>query len=256
MSLRICSFASGSKGNCCFVSDGNTNILIDLGISATRAEKCLEVLGVAPDGVSVLITHTHSDHVGGLKVFCKKHPAVRVFCQRESAGGITYSTGILPAVCERSFAVGSLKVDAVPASHDVPCFGYVVSAADRSVAVMTDVGKVSKAQLDAFGGCGVVMIEANHDRTMLQANPRYTAMLKARINSEHGHLSNSDCAAACAFLASGGVRNFILAHLSDENNTPALASDEVKRAIACTGATGVRVVVATQNEMTGLFEVC
>ncbi|MDE6401579.1 MAG: MBL fold metallo-hydrolase [Clostridiales bacterium] len=256
MGLRICSLASGSKGNCCYVSDGRTDILIDLGISALRAEKCLSVLGVNADGVNVLVTHSHSDHVGGLKIFCKRHAAARIHCQKESANAVEYFSGVEPNVEERAFTVGTLSVTAVPASHDVPCFGYVISDGSKKVAVMTDVGTLNPDQLALFAACDIVMLEANHDLAKLNANPRYTRVLKTRISSRYGHLSNTDCAAACAYLASNGVKNFILAHLSEENNEPSLAVGEVENGIKNAGITGVRVIAAGQNAMTGLFEVC
>lgn len=256
MAIKICSFASGSKGNCCYVSDGRTDILIDLGISATRVEKCLSVLGANPDGVTVVITHSHSDHVGGLKTFCKRHPAVRVLCQAECGALVCTAGGVQPSVRERRFDVGTLSVTALPVSHDVPCFGYIISDGDRRVAVVTDVGTLNGDQLFALGACDIVMLEANHDISKLNANPRYSSVLKARIRSNRGHLSNADCAAACAYLAENGVKNFILAHLSDENNDPFLAVREVENSVRETGELGVRVVVAPQDGMTGLFEVC
>ena len=256
MGLRICCLASGSKGNCCYVSDGRTDILIDLGISALRAEKCLSVLGVNADGVNVIVTHSHSDHVGGLKIFCKRHASARVYCQKESANAVEYFAGVEPCVEERSFTVGTLSVTAVPASHDVPCFGYVITDGVKRVSVMTDVGTVNRAQLDAFCACDIVMIECNHDREMLAANPNYTPVLKARIASCRGHLSNTDCAGACAFLASSGVKNFILAHLSEENNTDEKALAAVRSAVISAGVLDARIIAAKQNEMTGLYEVC
>lgn len=256
MGLRFCTLASGSKGNCCFVSDGHTDILIDLGISALRAEKCLKVLGASPDGVSVLITHSHSDHIGGLKVFCKKHPAAKVYCQRESMTAVMSAEGIVPLCAARAFSVGEMKVCALPVSHDVPCFGYVVEGGGRKVAVVTDIGKVSCEQLSALSSCNIVVLEANHDIEMLKANPRYTAMLKARIRSEHGHLSNADCAAACAYLAANGVKTFILAHLSEENNAPELAISAVNGALSSAGVTDATVYAARQDCMSGLYEIC
>ena len=255
MSLKICALASGSKGNCCYVSDGTTDILIDLGISATRAEKCLSVLGVNPDNVRILITHSHSDHVSGLKTFCKRHAGVTVFCQKEVAKDVE-NTCAAPIVAERSFRLGNISVTALPVSHDVPCFGYVVSDGAHSVAVVTDIGRVSIEQMDALSSCGIVMLECNHDVDMLKANPRYDYWLKRRILSDNGHLSNVDCAAACAYLAGQGVKRFILAHLSEENNNPELALNVVTSSIAETGVSGVRVTAAKQNAMSGLYEIC
>lgn len=257
MSLKICALASGSKGNCCYVSDGCTDILIDLGISAGRAEKCLNVLGVNADNLSVLVTHCHSDHVGGLKIFCKHHKDVKVYCQKECFSGVAAAGGVdVFAVPERRFKVGTLDVFALAVSHDVPCFGYIISDGDKKLAVVTDVGVLNAAQLTALSSCGIVMIECNHDVNRLYANPRYSSMLKARIDSKHGHLSNADCAAACTYLASGGVKNFILAHLSEDNNDPELAVGAVGHSMKEAGFDDVRIVAATQNAMTGLFEIC
>lgn len=256
MSLKICCLASGSKGNCCYVSDGTDNILVDLGISALRAEKCLEVLGVDPDSVAVAVTHSHTDHVGGIKSFVKRHPSVNVYCQKECEGLIARAAGVTPVVMPREFCVGKMTVTAIAASHDVPCFGYVITDGVKRVSVMTDVGTVNRAQLDAFCACDIVMIECNHDREMLAANPNYTPVLKARIASCRGHLSNTDCAGACAFLASSGVKNFILAHLSEENNTDEKALAAVRSAVISAGVLDARIIAAKQNEMTGLYEVC
>lgn len=256
MGLKFCAISSGSKGNCTYISDGTTDVLIDLGISATRAERCLSVLGVDPDKVSVLVTHSHSDHVGGLRIFCKKHPSTRVICQKECASGIMRSGGVSPMTVARNFTLGTLFVTALAVSHDVPCFGYIVSDGEKKIAVVTDIGVVDGKQLQALGDCGIVMLECNHDPDMLRANPRYTPMLKARIASSHGHLSNADCAAACTYLASGGVKNFVLAHLSEENNDPVLAVRQVCRAIGEAGVYDAHVIAAKQNAMSGLFEVC
>lgn len=252
----MCAFASGSKGNCCYVSDGTTEILIDLGISATRAEKCLSLVGADPDRVDIFVTHAHSDHIGGLKIFCKRHPSARVHCQSECAYAVSRSAETIPSVEQRSVNVGALTVTALPVPHDVPCFGYVIESGGKRVAVVTDVGIVESNTLDGLRGCDIVMLEANHDPVMLRENKSYTPVLKARISSSHGHLSNGDCAAACAYLASCGVKNFILAHLSEQNNAPLVASSAVERAIAEVGISDARVAVATQNAMTGLFEVC
>lgn len=252
----MCCFASGSKGNCCYVSDGDTDILIDLGISAARVDACLNALGVDPDHVHVLITHSHNDHIGGIKVFAKKHSGAKFHCQKESAAAVVYQTGITPTVDERVFSLGAITVEAVPVPHDVPCFGYIIRSAGRAVAVVTDIGVVKPSVLNGLGECDLVMLEANHDVERLKRNPTYSVQLKMRISSDHGHLSNADCAAACAFLAGRGVKNFILAHLSEDNNDPMLAVAAVSDEIAGLGITDARVVAASQHKPTGLFEVC
>lgn len=256
MSLKMCCFASGSKGNCCYVSDGETELLIDMGISATRVENALRVLGASADRAEIFLTHSHSDHINGLKVFCKRHSGASVHCQSESVAAVRYHTGINPVVDGRVTRVGGITVTAIPVPHDVPCFGYIVSSGAFKVAVVTDIGEIDADTLNSLVGCNIVMLEANHDIAMLRANRNYTPELKARILSPHGHLSNPDCARACAYLAENGVKNFILAHLSEENNRASIASREVVSAIECAGITDARVVTAAQNSPTGLFEIC
>lgn len=256
MSLKMCCFASGSKGNCCYVSDGATDILIDLGISALRAEKCLAAVGADMSRLHILLTHSHSDHLGGIKVFCRRHPQVKVHCQSESARQVAFITGVGPVVEGRSFVIGDIAVDAVPVPHDVPCFGYVVKNRGKCVGVVTDIGMAGDGVLGELSRCDLVMLEANHDVERLKHNPTYSAQLKARIASSHGHLSNADCANACAYLAGRGVKNFILAHLSEENNTPQLALAAVRAGLTGMGVTDANITVAAQDMPTGLFEVC
>lgn len=254
--LKMCCFASGSKGNCCYVSDGDTDILIDLGISASRVDACLNALGVNPERLNVLVTHSHSDHIGGIKTFAKKHAGAVFHCQKESAAAVEFHTKVKPTVDERNFKIGGITIEAVPVSHDVPCFGYIVKSGERAVAVVTDIGVVKPNLLVELSACSLVMLEANHDVERLKRNPTYSAQLKARIRSEYGHLSNADCAASCAFLAEHGVKNFILAHLSEDNNDPTLAVAAVTDEIAGLGITDARIIAASQYKPTGLFEVC
>ena len=254
MSLSLCCIASGSKGNCTFVTDGKTRIVIDLGISATRAEKALYALGADAD-CDIIVTHSHTDHINGIKTFYKRHPGIKVHCQRECARAVTSHTGVTPVIEGRNFNIGGISVSAIPVPHDVPCFGYIFESGGKRAAVVTDIGAVEGALLSALGGVNLLVIEANHDIQMLKNNIKYSPQLKARISSTHGHLSNADCASACAFLATGGVRNFVLAHLSEENNTPNAARSEVACAIEDAGASA-NIVVASQDAMTGLFDIC
>lgn len=253
MSIKFCCFASGSKGNCTYVTDGKTDLLIDLGISATRAERALTVLGGNPDRAAILVTHEHSDHIGGIAMFAKRHPECSVHCQARTAPALL-ARGIKPIVDNPVFAVGDISVEAVPVPHDVPCVGYVIHNHTKSVAVVTDIGRAGTEILDCMAHCDLVMIEANHDLEKLAANPCYTSVLKARIRSDRGHLSNPDCAEACAYLAKNGVKNFVLAHLSEENNAPDLALSTVKSAIERIGLTAN--VYAASKTGSGLFEVC
>lgn len=256
MGLKLCCFASGSKGNCCYVSDGKNDILIDLGISATKAERCISAIGGNPENTSVIITHAHTDHTNGVRVFKKKHDGAKLFCQSENANGIYEQTQVEPTVMPREFEVGDMFVKAIAVPHDVPCFGYVIKSGNRSVAVATDLGVVRSGFLNEISGCDLVVLECNHDEQMLKNNRNYSAQLKARIASEHGHLSNRACSEACAFLAEQGVRSFVLAHISQDNNLPDRAIASVVNGLLGVGVSDARVVAALQDKPTGLFEIC
>ena len=127
MSLKVCVFGSGSTGNCIFVSSGSVKILVDLGLSASRVEKCLRALNETPDGVKVLLTHAHHDHVSGLDSFCARHPDTEVYCHADCLGSVWQKTGKIRnriISVDGDFFIGDVTVSPFKVSHDVPCVGY------------------------------------------------------------------------------------------------------------------------------------
>ncbi len=233
-------FASGSSGNCALLSEGETHLLIDAGISLRRTAAALRQAGHSIDEVTgVLMTHEHSDHVCGLPMLIKSHP-LPVFAPHTVANRLR---GMYPALedvlriipTEEAFPVGSLRVTAFHNSHDTDeCVGYRVEG--RGVyGHATDTGVVTEGMRRYLAGADTVLLESNHDVELLLAG-RYPFPLKRRILSGQGHLSNTDCAAFARELALSGTKRIILAHLSRENNTPALALSANKRALAGTDA--------------------
>lgn len=233
--MRICIFASGSSGNCMLLSSGDTNILIDAGISMRRIDNALRQAGLAMRDVGgVLITHEHSDHISGLKMLIK-HYAVPVYAPRTVAARLR---GMLPEVdgClriiepGRDTAIGTMKVRAFHTPHDTDeSVGYRVEAGGV-FALATDMGCVTEEIEENLRGADTVLIEANHDIDMLCYGP-YPVYLKRRILSDRGHLSNEDCARLVRTLAENGVNRVILGHLSRENNTPEKALAAVRTAL-------------------------
>lgn len=228
-------FASGSTGNCALLSEGDTHILLDDGISLRKLRAALQLRGLTPERLSgVLITHEHKDHTSGLPMLCK-HCGVPVFAPRTVANHIRWSAAgvdehIREIVPGLPFAVGSLRVTAFPTSHDTDqSVGYRVRG-NADFALCTDTGCVTEEMLEALCGCSAAIIEANHDPDMLRAGP-YPWYLKQRILSERGHLSNADSAALCCRLAGSGLRTLVLGHLSRENNLPSLAERTVGEAL-------------------------
>lgn len=233
--MRVCIFASGSGGNCLLVSDGNTNILIDAGISARRVENALAMAGLAADDIGgVFVTHEHSDHVKGLPQLVKKH-GVPIFAPRTVAARML---GAMPALEEsvsiipvgESFPFGNIVISAFHTMHDTDeSVGYVIEG-DGSFGIATDTGCINEEITSALAGVGTVVIESNHDVQMLRDGP-YPVYLKKRILSDNGHLSNDDCARFARRLAESGTRQIILGHLSRENNRPAIALETVGAAL-------------------------
>ena len=234
--MKVYVFASGSSGNCLLLSSGDTNILIDAGISMRRIEKALAQTGrTMRDIGGVLITHEHSDHISGLKMLIKYY-RVPVYAPRTVAARLR---GMLPEIddCLRvipvgeSFSLGSLFIKAFHTSHDTDeSVGYRVKG-DGVFALATDMGCVTDEVTEGLSGAGTVLIEANHDEEMLRYGA-YPVYLKRRILSERGHLSNDNCALLARELVRGGTRQIILGHLSRENNCPELALEAVRRAVA------------------------
>ena len=233
--MRVCIFASGSGGNCLLVSDGNTNILIDAGISARRVENALAMAGLAADDIGgVFVTHEHSDHVKGLPQLVKKH-GTPIFVPRTVAARML---GAMPALEEsvsiipvgESFPFGNIVISAFHTMHDTDeSVGYVIEG-DGSFGIATDTGCINEEITSALAGVGTVVIESNHDVQMLRDGP-YPVYLKKRMLSDNGHLSNDDCARFARRLAESGTRQIILGHLSRENNRPAIALETVGAAL-------------------------
>ena len=231
--LSITPIASGSKGNCTLVQTEKTNILVDIGIPLFYVESSLRKLGVEPCKIdAVFVTHEHTDHINGVQAFACKYDTP-VYTHENAAARIAQK---LCKIAARKFAefhdndffVGDMTVSPFALSHDAPCTGYSFSHKQCKISMLTDAGVLTDALIRRLADSDVVLIEANHDVDMLKASKTYPAALKKRILSMYGHLSNADSGKAVAKLALGGVtRQFILAHLSQENNYPELALSSV-----------------------------
>lgn len=232
--MQIYTLASGSKGNTSLLIDKDTSVLIDAGISLRRIRSSLEALGFSPSQLSgILITHEHSDHICGLNTFIK-HFDIPIFAPRTVANHLRWSiAGVDDFITEldihRENRIGELSVIPFRTPHDTPeSVGYRISGSSV-LGYCTDCGHITEEMLEGLSGCDTVLIEANHCVEKLIAGP-YPAPLKRRILSEKGHLSNDSCSELAISLLHSGVRKFILAHLSRENNTPQLAYDTVSQA--------------------------
>lgn len=255
--MRIVTIASGSSGNCTLVSENDTHVLIDAGISMRRIKTNLAELGLSPESLAgILVTHDHSDHISGLPMLEKYFP-VPVYAPKAVAqllrDSIPGMAGRLHEVTPgEEFALGALRARAFRTPHDaLESVGYRLEG-ESVFALATDIGHVTEEIESALLGADAVVIEANHDPDMLKSGP-YPYYLKKRILSPNGHLSNGDCAGLCARLAESGTRYIILGHLSRENNTPEAAFSAVSPAasrfgaMVCTAPAAQRLTVEVER---------
>lgn len=239
---RFCSLFSSSSGNCTYIGSANGGILIDAGVSAKQIGLKLDCIGVSPADISaIFVTHEHSDHVRGLRVFASKNN-IPVYATQ----------GTIDALIASGTANGSFEINPIDSrgveccdqlivpfntSHDsADSCGYVVTTSDeRKIAVATDTGIITDEMKYAVAGCDLILAESNHDIGMLR-NGSYPYLLKRRILSDVGHLSNIDCSKFVTELVRNGTTRIMLGHLSKENNIPELAYQTSKSALDCAGA--------------------
>ncbi|MCL2847636.1 MAG: MBL fold metallo-hydrolase [Firmicutes bacterium] len=234
MALKICSISSSSRGNCIFVGSNKTRLLIDAGVNFNTVKRSLKVLGQDEQPLNVLITHTHSDHISNLKSI-QKYTEANVY----SYGGsrlnkkmdILYNEFSL-----ESFSIGDILVTPFNLSHDTPCVGFTLESGDSKISFLTDLGEANDDLVNNLYESDLVFLEANHDINMLRLGS-YPIHLKRRVLSNEGHLSNDATAIIAEKLVTKGkVKQLILGHLSEQNNTPMLAETTVVRKLSNAGA--------------------
>jgi len=237
-SVRIVSLYSGSSGNATLIETPSGSILIDAGKSARSLTNALKQAGSDPSKIlAVFVTHEHTDHTSALEVFLKKN-RVPVHMTEISAKGLHSPEGskLREAICPHtpvySVHVADMTVTSFPVSHDSAyCVGYRVETdGGYKFGYATDTGYVTDGMKAMLDGCDSVVLESNHNVELLKCGS-YPPDTKKRILSRLGHLSNDDCAGFLHSLAEHGTKNFMLAHLSAENNRPELALDSAKHAL-------------------------
>ncbi|HOK89351.1 MAG TPA: MBL fold metallo-hydrolase [Candidatus Hydrogenedentes bacterium] len=253
--LRFALLASGSKGNATLISDGETHILQDTGISRKRLEERLRLLGVAPENLAaVLVTHEHSDHVRGLPLLARAYdipvyatgPTARKLALQDYHRVVTFSAG-------DALAFGNIRVQSYSVSHDAidPVNYTYASVAGAKLGFATDLGHPCKLTLARLAGSHAIIVESNYCPHMLRRGP-YPPFLQQRIRGRQGHLSNDDAMALLETLRHDRLRLAVLVHVSEHNNDPALVHENVSRIFA---DTSVRIVVAPPDGLTEWFEV-
>ncbi|MBR6871949.1 MAG: MBL fold metallo-hydrolase [Ruminococcus sp.] len=229
---------SSSSGNCSFVGDERGGILIDAGVSRKRICDALRYNGIEPEAVkAVFVTHTHSDHIGGLGAFVSKYRC-KVYAQEANLRELFDSGKLKPGLdavpLENGTAdLGIMAVTHFATSHDCPAScGFVIDHEDgKRSALCTDLGVMTDTVRQAITGCDMILLESNYDVRMLRNGP-YPYPVVERILSSVGHLSNDDCSETLSMLIRSGTKHFVLGHISRNSNLPRLVRESALKGLA------------------------
>ncbi len=234
--MRFCSIASGSSGNCIYIGEKDTHILVDTGISKKKIEQGLEQLGICGDAITaIFITHEHADHIQGLGVFSRRYQ-VPIYATRGTIEGILEYKGLgkMPEGLfheiskDTYFEMEDMKVYPFGISHDAKePTGYRFETEQHKVAIATDLGIYDDYIVQNLTGLDGILLEANHDVHMLEVGP-YPYPLKQRVLGSRGHLSNELSGRLLCDIMHDNMKFIVLGHLSKENNFPELAKETVK----------------------------
>jgi phosphoribosyl 1,2-cyclic phosphodiesterase len=245
--IRFASLGSGSRGNATLIEAGATRILIDCGFTLAEAEQRLARFGIELAALdAIVVTHEHSDHLSGVGRLARRHRVpvwmthgtYAVWKDREVPHALRFSP-------HQGFSIGALEIRPYPVPHDArePC-QYVIAAGGRRLGVLSDAGHVTPHMRAVLADCDALLLECNHDPVMLRDGP-YPASLKARVGGDSGHLSNPQAAGLMRGYAHERLQHLVLTHLSEKNNTPALARTAIVDAL---GMDAPWIVCADQDE--------
>lgn len=254
--MKICSLASGSKGNCLYLETGETRVLIDVGLSLREMLLRMELAGIDAAGIdAVLVTHEHIDHIRSAGSFARKFnvPVFASHVVRGKAEKYFKKTNVCEFESGCSFTFRDVVIDPVPITHDC-CdpVGFVIESREGRAASVTDLGIVTRLVTEKLRGCRFLNLESNHDLEMLMNGP-YPWELKQRIKSRHGHISNEESLELLHELAHAGLEALVMAHLSEVNNHP----DHVRRTTATflhdQNICAPRIIIGDQYEASELL---
>ena len=250
--MKVSVLSSGSKGNTTYIETENAKILIDIGNTSKYVKEKLEGFGVDPSGLdAVLITHTHVDHIKGLKVFENKYH-VPVYMSKSMHSDLDFVENYV-YINSDELDIKDIHVDVIKTSHDTPdSKGYVISSNDKSIVYITDTGYINEKYFGLLKNRNVYIMESNHDVEML-TNGNYPFSLRQRILSDKGHLSNYDSSKYLSYFIGDKTEYVFLAHLSEDNNSETLAYDTLVGKLKEEKKMVDNIIVAKQNKETDLI---
>lgn len=252
--MKTVVLSSGSKGNTTYIESKNAKILIDAGNTCKYIINSLSKLNINPEDIdAILITHTHVDHIGGLKTLLKKiNPCVYMTEKMRPYLDFIDNYKIID---EKDFCINDLYVNVIKTSHDTEdSVGYIINQENNSLVYITDTGYINRKYFDILKNRNIYIFESNHDVEMLN-NSSYPFATRQRILSDKGHLSNYDSAKYLADFLGEKTNYILLAHLSLENNTSDIALQTLKDRLNSENINFDNIIIAKQNEMTEVIEI-
>jgi len=229
--LRFQSFGSGSSGNCYFIGNASSGLLIDAGVGVRTIRKHLRNIGLDFENIwGVFVTHDHADHIKAVGPLGEKH-RIPIYTTRHVHEGIQRSYCVTEKLYTskkyiekgETIEVGEFRITAFPVSHDATDnVGYTIEYKEKRFTFATDLGFIGDEVAEHLTNADYMVIEANHDVQMLKQGS-YPIHLKNRILSETGHLSNDQTGLFLAKSFNGKLQNIFLCHLSHHNNLPEIA---------------------------------
>lgn len=251
--MKVCVLSSGSKGNTTYIESDNAKILIDVGNSAKYVKEKLEDIGANPSDINaILITHTHVDHIKGLKVFAKKYN-IPVYITDIMLKSLDFLDNYV--ILSDEFDINDIHITAIKTSHDAPdSRGYIVTSGEKSIVYITDTGYINRKYFDVLKNRNIYIMESNHDIEMLN-NGSYPFNLRQRILSDKGHLSNYDSAKYLSSFIGDNTKCIMLAHLSEDNNTEELAYETLDNRLKEENIHVDKIIIAKQNKETEFISI-
>lgn len=240
--MKITILASGSKGNSTLIETKTKNILIDVGLPLKNLETRLE--RSMPKIDILIITHTHSDHIKGIKSLLKKQKPT-IYTLENNLEEKIKDTSLITH--EKTYQENNITINLFELSHDVPCLGIHLKEEENELIYITDTGYIKEKLLKKYKNKTIYIIESNYEEELL-TNGSYPFHLKQRIRSDKGHISNDDTCRYLKKLIGENTKYICLAHLSEENNKPEIAKEKVTNTINNLNTKPNKIIICSQTE--------
>jgi len=240
--MKVTILASGSKGNSTLIETTDKNILIDAGLPLSNLEK--RINKSLPKIDILIITHTHTDHIGGIKSVLKKHSPKIYTIEHNLNEKIPNYDDIK---YENKIEEQDLNIKLIELSHDVPCLGVIIKSNEKELVYITDTGYIKEKYLNEYKNKYIYILESNYEPEMLR-NSSYPFKIRQRIGSDKGHLSNDDTCRYIKTLIGNNTKYLCMAHISEENNTPEIVKEKVTNTIEKIDNNIKKVIICSQEE--------